>query len=159
MIFVVASGDQHTPSFCSRRITCGTRTCSLPLGPVLRPYHRGVNLHAREHWNRFCDQYVTSVLSSASSFKHQLSQLQKASQNFAADIGFTRSSSGHQAFRRGQDAICERQPPASHPWRRDNCAGGRGNALQAADNAAAIRGMLQKNPEHILRLCSSSTIL
>src|SRR5580704_4558693 len=79
--------------------------------------------------------------------------LPNLAENLAADFGFARGTSAHQAFWRRQNVDAQ---PAND--RADiGCAeiaarAGARNALDAGDDAAAVRRVLQENAQHLARL-------
>src|SRR5271168_610435 len=145
------------PSFCSRRICGGTSTLSLPFGPctstlppvelIFTPAGTGIGLRPIRD---ICPilYFPTRSISPA-----RVSRLPNFTKNFAADVRFAGGAAGHEALRRSQNADAQAA---------DNRLDFRGaeiitlagtrNALQATDDTAAIRRVLQENAQGLAGL-------
>src|SRR5580704_1296686 len=147
---------------------CGNGTVSLPLGPctstwplcsaIFTPAGTGIGLRpirdicsslAPKNSNRL--HLCSTGAQHAAPLQTQLC-LPYLAENLAADFGFARGTSAHQAFWRRQNVDAQ---PAND--RADiGCAeiaarAGARNALDAGDDAAAVRRVLQENAKHLAR--------
>src|SRR5438874_12818708 len=67
-------------------------------------------------------------------------------EQFAAHVGFARGAAAHQALRRGHNAAAQATNDRLNVMRADITARSRPrNALDAGNDAATVRGVLQKN--------------
>src|SRR4029077_6299026 len=74
-------------------------------------------------------------------------------EQFAADFGFTRRAAAHQSLRRGQNADAQPADDGLDLLRTDIKASARTrNPLDAGDDAAAVRRVLQKNAKRLVAL-------
>src|SRR5271154_3713099 len=133
---------------------------SLPLGPCtstlpacmanFTPCGRGIGLLPIRDIFRVPFQKTLCLLQScakpgAACCAPTKAWLPDFAEQFAAEIGFARGTAAHQTLRRGENADAEAANDRAN-FRGANIAARAGtrNALDAGDDAAAVRGVLEK---------------
>src|SRR5713101_6599201 len=100
-------------------------------------------------------RYVTSfpVLNPKSSKLKAPKLLPNLAKQLAADFRFARCTPAHQAAGRGQNADAQPANDRTNSHRAGVTPGaGARDALDAGDDAAAVRGVLQENAQHLASL-------
>src|SRR6267378_3937053 len=156
----VARRAVSTPSFCSKVMPCGIAKESLPFGPctsilpvcraIFTPAGTGIGL-------RPIRDIYSSLFKSLPSWAQHAAPLQTRlpdfAKNLAAHFGLARRTAAHQPLRRGHDADAQPAYDGTNVGRAEIRTGARArDALQAGDHAAAVRGVLQENAQHLTRL-------
>src|SRR5229473_2201251 len=145
----------NTPSFCSKEMPNGTARLILPLGPctsilsaataTFTPEGSGIGLFPMRDIV-LVQPFVKSWTACCKTCRKLL--LPNFAEQFAANISFARGASAHQTFGSGDDADAQ---PAHHRLdvvRADiETRSGTRNALDAGNDAAAIRRVLQENAQ------------